>query len=340
MRIEEIKLSKLVSDKDNPRKSMEDIEELAHSLEVNGQQEPLSVEDLGNGNFLVDNGNRRFNAFHVLWNKTKKEPMVKCIVGQNLNQEERLWKQCVIENQNKKWSVHDRDKAWKKLWVKSNKNKKEFAKRLGTNLLAIDNFLDRIQLPEEIQKLNINTSTLMETRTLDKDTRVKLLKRVKKEDMGRQAIRNIKKVLNNTDSKVLKDAVIEGKIKPEHAEKVKGLSEERQRSAIFVSEVAKEHLEEGIKILEKKSITTKSEEKKKEIMKASDFVSKLEDSILDTANQLIAIKGIMEQINDENLDVNFTSQMKNLLLRDLKELKENSLELNKMINKQKQKWGM
>jgi ParB-like chromosome segregation protein Spo0J len=336
MKIEKITLSKLVTDKLNPRESLEELEELADSIQKNGQQIPLNVEDLKDGTFLINNGHRRQMAFKLIKKRTKTEPLVDCIVENKLTPEERLIKQAVIDVQTKNWSVEDRDAAWKKIWTTQKYNKTEFEKLLGTNQLAVELFLDRMGLDEEIKKLNLGSNMIAETKGLEENTRAALLKKVAKEGTGRTELREIVKIVRNT-SNTIKDALIKGEINVEQAEQLKGLKEEKQAIAIETIKSMNKQIKTIPKLVEKDKITRRNEKINK-IIQLQQFIDKLQHEIGNASSQMMAIEGILQQIEEDELDKVFNNKLKNSLAMVLQELQETIGPTTNRIKKTIEKW--
>lgn len=337
MKIEKIALSKLVTDKLNPREGLDELEELADSIQKNGQQIPLNVEDLKDGTFLINNGHRRQMAFKIIKKRTKTEPFVDCIVENKLTPEERLIKQAVIDVQTKNWSVENRDAAWKKIWSTNKYNKGEFEKLIGTNQLAVELFLDRIGLDEELKKLNLGSNMIAETKGLEENTRKSLLKKVAKEGTGRTELREIVKIVRNT-SNTVKDALINGEITVEQAEQLKGLKEEKQTIAIEAIKSMNKQIKTIPKLVEKDKITHRKNEKINKIIQLQQFIDKLQHEIGTASSQMMAIEGILQQIEEDELDKVFNDKLKNSLAMVLGELQETIGPTTERIKKTIEKW--
>jgi hypothetical protein len=336
----EIPLSKLVTDKANPRDGLEEIDELADSIEANGQQEPLKVEDLGDSTFLIVEGHRRKAAFEVLKKRQKKEQLVQCVVDGKLSPDERLLKRCVIEFQHKSWSGPARDKAWNTLWKKHKGDKNSFAKKLGTNIDMIDQFLDRMGLDKELktmyEKGDISQNMINETKGLDEEDRKQLLKRIGQDGIGRQEVREIMKVAREATPTV-KEALLKGEIDADKAERLSGLSEERQKSAIFTAQVQKEQFDSVVKEMEKPDFVEKKKTDKK-AMTAAEFVNKLNIAISDSLAQNAAIRGILQQIEEEELTKYLTPAMKKTIRKSLNDWHDETLPTVKVVKETVEAW--
>lgn len=62
----EIPLNKIVIDREQPRKNFSHIDKLAAVIEKYGQKMPVAVRPIGNGNYLLLDGERRFRALKQL----------------------------------------------------------------------------------------------------------------------------------------------------------------------------------------------------------------------------------------------------------------------------------
>jgi ParB-like chromosome segregation protein Spo0J len=332
----DIPLSKLVTDKANPRKLVEEAEEMADSL-AGGQEVPCKVEDLEDGHYLITDGHRRYAGFQVLAKRTKTDPVVKCIVEHKLTPTERLLKRIVIENQQKNWSVPERDIAWKTLWTELKISKTDFAKKIGANSTALANFFDRQELGDELTGLDIGSDVVSETKGLPEDRRKKLLKMASDKGLGCREVRQLKKIIKDTKSESVVDALTSGDLTSEQADKIKDLPDEMAASAIHITKTQKKSLESVYKEIDRPAFKKKTETDIK-AMNAGQFVTILMDHILDTANQMAAIEGTLKQINDEELDQYFTPKMKEVLSQCLTDLQTNIKPATDRITSQIKRW--
>lgn len=343
-KIQLIKLNQINTDEENPREAFEEIEELANSIELNGQQEPIIVERLAKDEYLVLNGHRRHAAFTLIKKRSGKNPEVECIVEQTLTPEERLLKRCVIDSQQQNWTVPERDRSWLKIWElqDNDMSKKDFAKLIGTTTGKVSSFFDRLEIKEVLNEVEISTEdksdVINETRGLDTEKRKKLLKMANEYDLGCREVREIKKTIKDA-TEVITDAVINKEITLDQAESLKGLDEERQESAIDVLRTAKKSMDEVPRLI--KEETWKKKDKTEQEMKlitAQTFVDKLAMEVGKTCTQMEAVVGVLEQIEKEKLDEHFNSKMKVGLAASLNILMETIPPAVEQIKKTVDKW--
>lgn len=79
-----IRLSRVRRFEEQPRRFFSDssINLLADSLQDDGQEQPIKVttDPLSSGSFVLIDGERRFRAFHVIWERTGKEPLIDAFI--------------------------------------------------------------------------------------------------------------------------------------------------------------------------------------------------------------------------------------------------------------------
>lgn len=72
-----VKISRIVK-RFNPREEFDGIEELAVSLKNSGQRIPGIVVPMKDGKFVLQDGERRLRAWHIVWEETGDEPSFLC----------------------------------------------------------------------------------------------------------------------------------------------------------------------------------------------------------------------------------------------------------------------
>jgi hypothetical protein len=338
-KISAIKFNKLLSDKNNPRGTTEEISEMAISLKSNGQLKPIDVEDLENGKFLVTDGNRRYAGFEKIAKDDKTNPDVDCIVYNEMTPMERLIKQVQIENQQKSWNVPNRDKAWEKIWKQLPKEKQEkliFAKLIGTSPEQISHFFDRQNLDVDLKKLNINAGLLQETKHIpSKSIRKKVLIKAHKDGDGAMALRNKVNVLKKC-SEDLVDSWVEGNVTIEQLDKIKDLPKNKQDTAIATITSMKKYSDDVPKLVADNKL--KDEKINPKMVTTQEFVSKLQREIANSVGQFESVKGIIEYIEEEELDKLFNAKMKLGLSTMLEELQKSVKPSVELIEKTIKKW--
>ena len=337
MNIKNLELKNLVVDKTNPRKDNSDINELADSL-ANGQEVPLKVEDLEDGKYLVIDGHRRYSAFQILKKRTGKDQMVGCLIEKSMTPEERLLKRCIIDAQSKNWSMVERDSAWRQLWnIHSAKGviKSDFAKLLGATAWQVDSFFDRAKISADIKK-TVGESVISETRGVEPVLREKLLKKAQKEGTGHREMRQIVSAIR-TSSPAVQDATCEGIINVAQANKLKGLSEDKQKVAIANMAALKKHMDKVPKLVENDKAKPRNEEERRKVT-AQMFFNKLSSTVADTASNMRIIDSALESIDEQDLYEAFKEQHKKALLGMIEEFQEDSKVCLERIKKTMKKW--
>lgn len=110
----EILLKDIVTNPDQPRKRFDQkkLEELAQSIREQGLIQPISVEDVGDGTYLLVAGERRFRA-HVLLGRERIDAAVKPL--SNHNGRERYTKAFVENVQREEMNVMETSNGYKAL---------------------------------------------------------------------------------------------------------------------------------------------------------------------------------------------------------------------------------
>jgi hypothetical protein len=338
-KITAIKFSNLVADKNNPRGTAEEVVEMASSLKNNGQLKPIDVEILDKNKYLVTDGNRRYAGFEKIAKDDKSDPDVDCIVYNKLTPMERLIKQVQIENQQKSWDVPNRDKAWEKIWKqlpKDKQEKSEFAKIIGTSPEQISHFFDRQNLDPDLKKLNINAGILQETKHLpSEELRKDYIIDANKRGIGAMAVRHELKVLRDSPKDLFK-SFTKGDITLEHVNKLKSLPENKRNTAVETIKSMKKYSDEVPKLVADNKL--KDEKTDPKMVTTQEFVSKLQREIANTVGQIEGVKGIIEYIEEEELDKFFNAKMKAGLSTMLNEMQKSIKPSIEVVEKAIKKW--
>jgi len=340
----QIPISQITDDPENPRIDIEEAEEIADSMEANGQLVPITVVKLSDNKYMVENGHRRASGKRILKKRTGEEQPVDVIIVEKLSKEDKLLKRCVIDAQQTNLTVKERDKAWKNLWEvyskRSDFSKLKFGKMLGTSNVTLTNFIDRMELGEsfmkELEDSEVGSDVLSETKGLTPEVRKKVLKMAADTKLGCRGAREVKKVLKDASNTII-DSVTQSKITVAQADKLKGMKEEKQKETIDMMSSMREDVDSVPTLMKEGKI--KSEEEKQKSDGAHEYVMKLRKEIMDTVNQIAAIEGTLEVINDEKLDKYFSSAGKKELAKVLDRLNERIKPAIIEIEKQIAIWG-
>ena len=341
IQITQIKLSKIKVDKENPRENISEEEaiNMGESIIENGQKIPIDVEELKDGEeYLIDDGHRRIAGITVNAKKTKTDPLVDCIVHKTLSKEDRLLKRCVIDAQQKNWGIQDRDKAWKELYkYKKHLSDSELAKTLGINNSIFSEFKDRVTLDQDLIK-GIPIASISETKNLKGVDRTALLKKIKDKGITRKEIRATSSILKNSSS-VLKKAVLNDDIDFKKAEKIKSLSEEKQKIIIANIKSTREQENEVISRV-KGTKDVKVKEQAKKMIAASQIVEEVQDEILAASQTMSKVAELFRVINEKDLHKHFSIPQKQSLKNCYTELNEELVPALKQIEKALKVWGI
>ncbi len=142
----EIPISHLVPMKDQPRQhfSEDTLQELSGSLAIHGILQPLIVADIGNGQFKIIAGERRWRAAGIAGLET-----VPCLVRDVSKQVE--MEIALIENiQREELSSIDEAKALKRLMDEHSYTQEGLALKIGKDRTTVTNALRLLNLPQEI----------------------------------------------------------------------------------------------------------------------------------------------------------------------------------------------
>jgi len=316
MEVRDIEKGFIVLDPKNPRSVIpdEDINSLLDSIESEGQQEPILVEELGRNEYLVTEGNKRVTAIQ----KSKKVKTVKAIIEHKLTPEERLLKQIIIDTHRQNWNMTDRDKAWKRLWDMGKYTPDTFAKKLSTTKGIVESFIDRQSLGSDfIQKIpNVTAYNITETQYIkDKDKRKKVLVYAHKTELTRKDIRQLSQVAEKVSDKVLKE-VFEDKISIADAKNMVGLKVEDQERALITTKGLNQHKKNLKKLLKDGSIT----EDVKKVRMISDLVNEFQMEFFSTSSAIRKLSSKLQYMKDQDFEKYANHQMVKILESCLDEL--------------------
>ena len=146
-----LNLSQIKPNKSQPRKNFnkKEIEELASSIKSKGLIQPIIVRNLGNDNFEIIAGERRWRAAQMA-----EMHQIDCIV-KDFDQES-LFEAALIENiQRENLNVIEEAEAYKKILIEKKISNEGLAKIAGKSASHISNILRLLDLDKEIQEMVI-----------------------------------------------------------------------------------------------------------------------------------------------------------------------------------------
>lgn len=173
----ELELSKVYANPYQPRKSFENIEELAESIKTNGLIQPIAVVKSDKG-YMIISGERRYRASLHAELKTIKAHIIKA-------DNKKIQELSLVENiQREDLTDFEKAKFINTLWASDNyKTKKELAKAIGKSQSYLSKVFNAVKLSDEVvkeieaTKADIGLELLQELSSIkDEDTQLELFK--------------------------------------------------------------------------------------------------------------------------------------------------------------------
>ena len=144
-----LNLSQIQPNKKQPRKKFDqkELEELSLSIKSQGLLQPIIVRDLGENNYEIIAGERRWRAAQIAGIH-----QIECVV-KNFD-EDKLFEAALVENiQREDLNIIEEAKAYKKILEQKNTTNEEIAKITGKSSSHISNTLRLLELEKEIQEI-------------------------------------------------------------------------------------------------------------------------------------------------------------------------------------------
>ena len=144
----EIPIDKIKTNPNLPRRTFnqESLDELRESIEVHGVIQPIIVEEIGDGNYSIIAGERRYRA-----SKLAGKDKIPAIV-RSFSDIQRLEVSLIENIQRENLNPVEEAKAFSYLLAKSGIKQEDLAKRVGKSRSAITNSIRLLSLPEDMQK--------------------------------------------------------------------------------------------------------------------------------------------------------------------------------------------
>ncbi len=193
--VDEIELSKITPNPNQPRKHFDEsaLQELANSIKVHGVIQPLVVNKLDNGNYMIIAGERRWRASKIAG--LEKVP----VVIKNYT-DKQIKEISIIENlQREDLNPIEAARAIKQLMEEYNLTQETVAERIGKSRSNIANTLRLLSLyPEVIKMVEDGRLSSGHAKTLvsidDTTTQIKL---AKQSCDGKMSVRDLEKAVRN-----------------------------------------------------------------------------------------------------------------------------------------------
>ncbi|MEG2947469.1 MAG: ParB/RepB/Spo0J family partition protein, partial [Bacteroidales bacterium] len=145
--INEIELSKIVPNPDQPRTEFDEnaLEELAASIRAIGIIQPITLREKGNGTYQIIAGERRYRASRIA-EKTTIPAYIRTAEDDN------VMEMALIENiQREDLNAIEIALTYQKLIEQYGLTQEKLSERVGKNRTTIANYLRLLKLPAEVQ---------------------------------------------------------------------------------------------------------------------------------------------------------------------------------------------
>ena len=155
--IKKISISKISPNKDQPRKKFKqsELKELSTSIKSQGLIQPIIVRDLGEGQYEIIAGERRWRASQLAGIHE-----IECVIKQL--SENDILETALIENiQRENLNVIEEADAYKKLIELKKIKNEDLAKKIGKSASHISNIIRLLELDKEIQNMVIEEQISM-----------------------------------------------------------------------------------------------------------------------------------------------------------------------------------
>lgn len=205
--ISEIEISSITPNPFQPRKqfSVEALQELVDSIKIHGVIQPVTVRKVGNDQFQLISGERRFRAC-TLSGLSAIPAYVKIANDQS------MLEMALIENiQRENLDPIEVAVSYERLITECNLTQEEMADRVGKSRASVTNFLRLLKLPDEIKKgLQDRKLSMGHARALlgigDEKKMMKLYYSILENNLSVRKVEEQSKELSNSNSGARKKA--------------------------------------------------------------------------------------------------------------------------------------
>lgn len=191
----DIELDKLIESDEQLRIDLNNIEELAQTLQTQGQIQAIAVKDLQNGFYMITDGHRRWEAAKLAGWKT--------ILAQVVNAEDNgilSVKGLVANIQREDLSAFELALAVDRAMAQSGLEPMEFAKHIGKSIAWVSKNRAILNLPQEIldslaleititQRRRLGLEALSELSRIDEELAIELFNKLKNGEINREGMR-------------------------------------------------------------------------------------------------------------------------------------------------------
>ncbi len=152
----ELRHDQVVPMPDQPRRyfDLKELEELADSLQTDGQRQPITVCKFRAkpGTFVLIAGERRWRAFDIIRQRTGSEPIIKAYVDVVRDHQDHFEKAFIDNLHRADLTDVDEAAAYRQLYVAGN-SIAAIAKKAGKSVSHVHNYMKLDELPDEVKTL-------------------------------------------------------------------------------------------------------------------------------------------------------------------------------------------
>ena len=195
-----VRITAISANKDQPRSSLGDLEDLQSSIHAHGVLEPLLVRPLEGGRYELVSGERRFHAAMAVG--LAEVPCIELRVT-----DQQALEIALIENlQRKDLTAFEEADGYKTLIAKYDYTHEQVAQAVGRSRVTVTETLRLLQIPDSIRDLCRHADItakgiLLEiAKAADLDTMAQLIREIVENRLDRAAIRQRRAQLDNPNS--------------------------------------------------------------------------------------------------------------------------------------------
>lgn len=145
--ISEVELAHIYANPDQPRRTFDEeaLQELADSIREHGVISPITLRDIGDGNYMIIAGERRFRA-------SKMAGLERIPAYIRTAKDEQVMEWALVENiQREDLDAIEIALAYQRLMDEYNLTQERMSERVGKKRATVANYLRLLKLPAEIQ---------------------------------------------------------------------------------------------------------------------------------------------------------------------------------------------
>jgi len=195
-----VRITAIISNQDQPRSSLGDLDDLKSSINTHGVLEPLLVRALGNGRYELVSGERRFHAAMSVG--LAEVPCIELRVT-----DQQALEIALIENlQRKDLTAFEEADGYRTLIKKYDYTHEQVSQAVGRSRVTITETLRLLQIPESIRDLCRHADitakgVLLEiAKASNLDTMARLIREIVENRLDRAAIRQRRAQLDHAPS--------------------------------------------------------------------------------------------------------------------------------------------